>query len=146
MKFRTSMLTTALCLVSSAVLAADVKTPVKPGKWETTIQMEMPGMPTMPAHSYTHCVTPEDAAKAENTIPRMQKESKCVFDDVKIDGKTVSWKVTCPQPNGAKMTGSGQVTYTGEGDSYKGDMHMTMPQVGEMTTHFTGKRVGECDK
>ncbi len=142
MKLRTAMILAA-GLFAFPLLAAVQKTPVKPGKWEVTTQMHMTGMPEMPAHTYTHCVTPEDAAKAENTLPKMQKDSPCMLQDVKVDGQTITWKVSCDTPNG-KVTGDGKVTYDAEGTNYKGEMHVTMPQR-EMDSTFVGKRIGPCD-
>lgn len=142
MKLRTALIL-ATALVALPLLAVD-KTPVKPGKWQITTQMHMSGMPDMPARTSTNCVTPEDAAKAENTLPKMEKNSPCMMQDVKVDGRTITWKVSCDMPNGGKVTGDGKVTYDSEGTEYKGEMHMTMPQ-GEMNSTFHGKRIGPCD-
>ena len=142
MKPRTAMTLAAVCLIALPLIAVE-KTPVKPGKWEVTTQLHMAGMPEMPAHTYTHCVTPEDAAKAENTLPRAQKNSPCMMQDVKVDGRTITWKISCDE-NNVKVTGEGKVTYDAEGENYKGEMHVTMPQ-GEMHSTFVGKRLGPCD-
>lgn len=140
MKLRTTIILAVVCLVAFPMMAADTPSPIKAGKWEMTVQADMPGM-SMPARTFTKCITPEEAAKAENAVPEMRKESKCKLSDVKVDGKTISWKVNC---EAQQMTGEGKITY--DGDSYSGAMHMKMTQGQEMSMKYSGKRIGECDK
>lgn len=111
---------------------------MKPGKWEITMQMDMPGM-QMPPRTLTKCVTPEDAANVETAIPRGRNDSSCKLSDVTVDGNTVGWKMNCEE---RKVTGDGKITY--EGDAYSGEMHMKTPDH-EMTIKHSGKRLGECD-
>ena len=136
MKFRTL----AVCaLVLALALPAFAETsPVKPGKWQFSMQMEMPGMPfKMPPVKFTHCVTEEDAKSA---IPQNQKDKDCKIGDYKVNGNTVTWTVECPKQ---KMKGEGQITY--ENDSMSGEMKMNADGQ-EMSSKYTGKRLGDCDK
>ena len=97
--------TLAVCLFAFSALAADApKNPMKPGKWEITTQMDMPGM-QMPARTFTKCVTKEDAENAENAIPRGRQDSSCKLSDVKVEGHTISWKMNCAE---RQMTGEGR--------------------------------------
>jgi len=130
----------AICVfVCGFATAADApKNPMKPGKWEVTMQMDMPGM-QMPPRTITKCVTKEDAASVESAIPSGRNDSGCKLSDVTVDGNTVSWKMNCEE---RKVTGEGRMTY--EGDAYTGEVHMKTPDH-EMTIKHTGKRVGECD-
>lgn len=113
--------------------------PQKAGKWQTTVKVEIPGMPMqMPAITHEVCVTPEEAEKPQP--PRSQRQQDCTISDYKIDGNTVSWKMTCPKSN---MTGEGKMTYSG--DSFEGLMKAKMGDQ-EVTTHYSGKRLGDCDK
>jgi len=76
--------TLAVCLLATSAFAADApKNPMKPGKWEITTQMDMPGM-QMPPRTFTKCVTKEDAANVENAIPRGRNDSSCKISDVKV--------------------------------------------------------------
>jgi len=122
-------------------VVAFAASPVKPGKWTTTMQMEMPNMPMkMPPVTVTHCVTKEDAENPEKYVPQQRsKNNDCKVSDFKIDGNTVTWKMACEKQ---KMTGEGKITYSS--DSYDGTMHMNMPN-GEMTAKYTGKYLGACD-
>lgn len=140
MKPRTVIVPAAVCLFALPLLAADTPSPMKPGKWEITVQMEMPGGMSMSPRTITRCVTKEDAANAEKTLPTMRNESECKISDVNVDGKTVSWKINCEKQ---QMTGEGKITY--ENDTYSGEMHMKMPEH-EMSMKYNGKRVGDCEK
>jgi len=130
----------AICVsVCGIATAADApKNPMKPGKWEITTQMDMPGM-QMPARTFTKCITKEDAANVESAIPRGRNDASCTLSDVKVDGNTVSWKMNCEE---RKVSGEGKITY--ENDAYSGEMHMKTPDH-EMTIKHSGKRVGDCD-
>jgi hypothetical protein len=111
----------------------------KAGKWQITIESEMPGMPMkMPPITMTHCVTPEQAENPEP--PKGNKSDDCKISDYKIDGNTVSWRMSCEKQ---KMTGKGNITYSP--DSYEGEMRMN---TGEMviTQKYHGKYLGACDK
>jgi hypothetical protein len=137
MTFRRLAIVAALCALPAVTFAAS---PAKVGKWQITTQMEMTGMPMkMPPVTFTHCVTKEDAEKAESYVPQQRKNSDCKYSDMKIEGNTVSWKMTCEKQ---KMTGEGKITYTE--DSLDGAMHMTMEQ-GEMNVKYSGKFLGACD-
>jgi hypothetical protein len=127
-------------VVSTLALPLFAGNLAKPGRWQTTIQMEMTGMPMkMPSRTVFTCVTKEQAEKPENLIPKSgDKRGGCTYTDVKVDGSTISWKMTCE--NG--MAGEGKITYGG--DSFDGSMHMKM-QDKEISATYAGKFMGECD-
>src|SRR5260221_11002334 len=136
MKLRNIVLSAIVCSLALPVMAA---TPIaKAGKWESTVQMEMPNMPMkMPPHTMTVCVTKEQAENAENLIPKSgDNRGGCTYTDVKVDGSTMSWKMTCEKSG---MTGSGTVTY--HGDSYEGSMQMKMGDR-DMSARYDGKFLG----
>jgi hypothetical protein len=139
MKLRNIVLSAIVCSLAIPVMAAD---PIaKAGKWEATIQMEMPNMPMkMPAQTFTTCVTKEQAENAENLIPKTgDKRGGCTYTDIKVEGSTVSWKMTCEKSG---MTGSGSTTY--HGDTYEGSMQMKIHDQ-DMSGKMTGKFLGACD-
>jgi hypothetical protein len=139
MKLRNIVLSAIVCALALPLLAA---TPIaKAGKWESTIQMEMPNMPMkIPAQTVATCVTKEQAENAENLIPKTgDKRGGCTYTDVKVEGSTVSWKVVCEKSG---MTGSGSMTY--HGDTYEGSMQMKMRDQ-DITGKMTGKFLGACD-
>jgi hypothetical protein len=130
----------AIALLPTVAFAAG---PAKAGKWEVTSQTEMTGMPTkMPPHTSTYCLTKEEAENPEKLAPEQQRRNgDCKRTDFKVDGHTVTWKVTC-EKSGTK--GEGHVTYSSE--SYTGAMHIAMPNGGEVNVKMSGKYLGACDK
>jgi hypothetical protein len=136
----TLMAVLGLAVVMAAVAAQTPKSPQKPGKWQIKMEMEMPGMPMkMPPFTTEECVTEQDLADPQKSVPSDPK-SKCTVSDYKVKEKTISWKVDCPSQ---KSTGTGEITYTD--DSYTGAMKMKMPDR-EMSMKYSGKWLGACTK
>jgi hypothetical protein len=135
-----------IALYAGAVLlalpmVASAASPMKAGKWQVTMEMDMPGLPMkMPPQTFTHCVTKEQAEDPQQSLPKADPKSDCKVQDYKINGNKVTWKVECPK---TKMTGTGEATYAN--DSYTANIHMAMPDH-EMTIKSTGKRIGDCEK
>ncbi len=139
MKLRNLALFALVCALVVPAYAAPIG---KAGKWQMTMEMDMPGMPVkMPPVTFTHCVTKEQAENPEAAIPKNNRDSDCKYTDVKVDGGTVSWKVECAK---SKMTGTGQVTYNG--DSYTGKADMKMAGDREVHAKYAGKYLGACDE
>lgn len=137
MKVRTLLLCAVVLAAALPTFAAD--SPMKPGKWQVTIQSDIPNMPfKMPPITMTTCITPEQAANPEP--PKDKKNSDCKISDYKLDGNTVTWKMNCEKQ---QMSGTGKITYSAE--SYEGVMKMQMGDT-EMTQKYTGKLLGACDK
>lgn len=132
-----------LLLPCIAATAIGAQTPMRPGRWEVVMQMQMPSMPVqMPEMKTTQCITPEQLEKDPTSgLPRgVQKNpNACTMSDYKVSGNTVSWKMSCSGPQA--VSGSGELTF--DGDSYTGTMQMAMPQ-GQMSMKMTGKRLGDC--
>lgn len=110
---------------------------VNPGKWEITTKTKMAGMPQQ-SMTHTQCVTKDDM------VPMGEGANQnCQVKDIRINGNTVSWKITC-SGQGGQMDGTGQVTY--RGDTMDGTMRMVIKGVDmEVTNHITGRRIGACD-
>jgi hypothetical protein len=133
------MRTLALCALAFALALPTFASPMKAGKWQITIQMDMPNMPMkMPPMTMTRCVTQAEADKPEP--PKAKKDDDCAISDYKLTGNTATWKVECKKQN---MTGTGQMTFSA--DSYEGVNQFKMNDV-EMTQKFTGKYLGACDE
>jgi hypothetical protein len=132
----------AVFVVTAITIA---QSPVRPGQWEVTMQMQIDGSPIqMPAMKSTRCITPEDAKDPSRAMPmgpegRGGQKSDCKVSDYKLSGNTASWKTVCTSPQ--PMTGSTEMTFAD--DSYSGTMKMDSPQ-GPMAMKMTGKRLGDC--
>lgn len=132
-----------LCGVGGLVLAGQGH-PMRPGRWEITMQMEMPNMPMkMPETKMTQCVTPEQlkdpAAAMSGGGPGGKPNPACKVSDYKTSGSTVSWKMACPPPQA--VDGTAEMTF--KDDSYTGNMTMKTDK-GTMTMKVAGKRLGDC--
>lgn len=114
---------------------------VQVGEWETTVKTEMSGMPmAIPPMTHRHCLREEDL------VPKTQDPSQdCKLLEHNIDGNTVTWRIEC-EAQGTKTSGTGKIVYAG--DTYKGQIDMTMQQAGappmNMTQTLEGRRIGEC--
>ncbi len=134
----------------SAVLGAQGSGPRRDGNWQITTQMEMPGLPQqMPPMITTQCITKEDAADPQKSLPQRPQRGatpeQCKVSDYKVDGSKITWSLKCEGPNA--MTGAGETIY--KGDTYTGTMIMNMSQNGQpmaMTMKLSGKRLGDCTK
>jgi hypothetical protein len=130
-----------LALVAIAVVAAQGPTPMKPGRWEVSTQMQMANMPMqMKPTTTTSCVTAAQlAVDPTGGMSTGPQGGACKATDVKVVDNTVTWKMACA--GATAMTGDGELTFVG--DTYSGSIKSKMAQ-GEMTIQLAGKRLGEC--
>jgi len=131
------------CLVAASWIVS-AQGPRRDGRWEVTMEMEMPGMPMkIPAVKSVQCVTKEQADDPNQSVPKGQqgKDSDCKVSDYKVVGNKVTWTMTCTGKNA--MTSTGEMTYTG--DTYTGVMKTKTGET-EMTMKYAGKRLGDCTK
>jgi hypothetical protein len=143
MNLRIATVVGAVLALSMAAFAQNVR---RDGKWEITMEMDMPGLPPgMPPVVTTQCITPEEAADPQKMAPQMGRGGRgagnCTVNDYKVDGNKVTYSVKCEgqQP----MSGKGEYIYAA--DSYVGVMTMDMAR-GTMKMKSTGKRLGDCVK
>ena len=140
----TSRLAVVLTLLGVSAVALIAQGGIRPGRWETSMQMEMAGSPVqMPPMKTTRCVTPaeaKDPSSLQSGPPGGRGgKSDCKVSDQKMSGNTISWKIACSSPDA--MTGTGEMTFAD--DSYTGTMKMNMAQ-GAMSMKMEGKRLGDC--
>lgn len=138
MRLRNAACVTVVVGLSVSALA---QAPRRDGRWEVKTEMEMPGMPMkMPAMTTTQCITKEQAADPQRSVPQGRGASNdCKVSDYKVTGNKVTWSMKCEGPEA--MTGTGEITY-GE-NTYEGLMKMER-QGQAMTMKYTGKRLGDC--
>ena len=138
---RPALVAAIVVLVTAVTTLA--QSPMRPGRWEVSMEMEMPGMPMkMPPMKTTQCVTPEqvkDPGKAIPTGPG-QNPNNCKMSDYKTTGNTVAWKMACEGPDA--ISGTGEMRFDGD-SKYTGVMTMTTGR-GNMTMKYAGTRLGEC--
>lgn len=136
---RKPLIVSVILLATVSFSLAGSKPNVKPGKWEVTTRMEMQGMQmNMPPMTHTQCITENDY------VPQTgQPGEECTITKTRVSGDTVTWTMHC-RGEGGEMNGTGTVTY--QGDSFKGEINMSMVPSGmSMTIYTDGRRIGSCD-
>lgn len=127
--------------------AADSVTAMRPGLWEMTTRMQMPGMPyQMPARTFRRCITQADLDK-NHGVPKPQThgDMTCTMANFTRSGNTLNYTMKCTGKDG-DMQFDGSTTMDSR-DAYHGTMHMTGTAEGhamDMTGKTQGKRIGDC--
>jgi len=117
---------------------------LQPGSWETSMTMEMAGMPARPPITTTHCIKADQVKDNQSLADSMQtnSKSKCKVADVKFESDKLSYSFTCD--SGA--SGTSELVFGGT--TYEGTTKISVPGHGNgpmtMTQHFKSKRVGDC--
>lgn len=134
---------------STAQLNA-LKGKIKEGRYSQKMDMEMGGIPGMPAgmgkQSFTieNCVSDSDIEKGD--LGRREKGAPdCQVRDVKVTASSASYKMACKGEQDMTM----DVAIAFAGDSYRMTMKSTMDIGGQkMTSNMTvdAKYLGPCKK
>ena len=117
--------------------------PRQDGQWEVKIEMDLPGMPSMPPQTQTTCITPEDAADPQKAMQAgvPGDQANCKIGDYRATGSKVTWSLKCEGP--IPLSGTGDFTYVG--NTYTGSFKADM--AGQtLTIRYSAKRVGDCKK
>jgi hypothetical protein len=142
-----AMSVVAVALVLGAAAAIAQTSPIRPGRWEVTMQMQMANSPIqLPEMKTTQCVTPEQIKDPASALPQAAGagrggQTDCKVSDYKVSGNTATWQMSCTKPQA--ITSAGEMTFTA--DTYNGTIKSNMAQ-GEMTMKVAGKRLGDCEK
>src|SRR5687767_5443188 len=98
------IITPALVTILAAAAPVVAQTPIRPGRWEVTMQMQMPNMPmAMPEMKSTQCVTPEQVKDPASTLPSGPQGGRganqdCKVSNYKVSGNKVTWQMACSKP------------------------------------------------
>ena len=126
----------AILLLSASIVFAGSDVNMNEGLWEITSEVKMSGM-SMPPSTHTQCITKDDLVPQ-----KAQPGQECQVTNIQCQGDTVTWEIEC-SGQGRLMKGTGRITYNG--DSFVGQMKMTMPDQGmKITTNMKGRRIGDC--
>jgi hypothetical protein len=124
-------------LVLATVPAVAVAAGMKPGNYEYTTKMEMPGMPfAMPAMTMKHCLKQEDIDK--NRQYNSDQNKDCEVKNLKQAGSKTTFDLACKDGT----TGNAEYNVTDSGMTGK-----TVMKTGDgqnMTMNMTAKRLGDC--
>ena len=141
-----AMSVAAVVLVLGAAAAIAQTSPIRPGRWEVAMQMQMANSPVqLPEMKTTQCVTPEQIKDPASALPQAAGgrggQTDCKVSNYKVSGNTATWQMSCTKPQA--MTSAGEMTFTA--DTYNGTIKTNMAQA-EMTMKVAGKRLGDCTK
>ncbi len=135
-----------LSLFASPVTAlADSNYSVKPGKWEITVTMLMPGMPfTPPPRTFRQCVTPEQASLSMKKQMQKTQKSGCEVESFDFAQGEGHWKVSCHGRHAA--SGEGWVTINSDKTRYTTKTEITLHDTGGGTMTIKGDAswIGNC--
>ena len=150
-------------LVIFAVGSAHAADAIKAGKWEFSVQAQMPNLPKLPPGvqlppginigpkgvnvTRTSCVdsaTPMPADMHQSN----QQHGQCKVAKLDSSGGTVRWESTCTQPSdGTTVHSEGVAHY--DGDAMTADVKTIVTSPGgapnATTQHVIGHYLGPCD-
>ncbi|MGH8539110.1 MAG: DUF3617 domain-containing protein [Stenotrophobium sp.] len=133
----------ALALIVTPALAL-----AEPGymmQMNTTVKMEMPGMPSGNMPAQTHSSKICTSVKKPDMSKVMHGNKDCVISDYEKVGDTISYHMTCS--GHMHMQGDARMQMKADGGMH-GHMHMigTSPSPKmDMDMTFDGTRIGSCD-
>jgi hypothetical protein len=127
---------------------------IKPGKWQTTIQVTdlkmsgpaVAGMPAMPKPApvtMTMCMTPEQASKGPGELLKNAKADCTATRNVYSGGK-LDVAMTCKMPGGDTMSTKTSGTYSPTEMTTDAEVEMTGRMSMSQKVHTEAKRIGDC--
>jgi hypothetical protein len=133
-------------ILATPLSAAPDEELVRPGMWEISSTMELPGnAQARPEDRHTHCFTKEEVAginaKKEammTTTGSSSADRNCTVKDLKYEGNRATWNTVC----GSEITVHSDLVF--HGDSLEG---LVSTGSGDDVVKVTmkAKRTGECD-
>jgi len=125
---------------------------IKPGKWQTTVDVTdfkmtggpagMPAMPKPKPVTMTSCLTPEQANKGPAELLKNAKADCTATRNVYENGK-MDVAMTCKTPSGT-MTTKSTGTYSPTEMTSDAEIEMTGSMSMSQKVHTVAKRIGEC--
>jgi Protein of unknown function (DUF3617) len=141
MRIRTFLgLTGALTFVG-AVVAQTVN--LRPGQYEMTVELNMPGGQKMAPIKQTDCITADDLKDFTKAFQDPDFAKTCKVSGYTATASKVTFNTDCTE-DGQRMTGKTEMNFTSE--SFTG---LTTTKDGDgnvITMKMSGKRIGECPK
>ena len=146
--------------VANAVAGSEVL--MRPGKWETTMKMDMsglPGMANMPPEvakqmqaamnrtvTTSSCLTPDQVKKPGPEV-FAGADKRCTYDHFQMAGGKIDAKMTCKE-GGTSSTMTMTGTYSADHYTAQNSVEVSEGSGHGMVTKATidARRVGDCDK
>ena len=139
--------------ISTAAFAAgpfdQFKGKMKEGMYETTMEMEIPGLPAGMGKQnmkFQNCVTAQDIEGGKVGKGKDARDhTNCEVKNFNMSGNTATYTTVCK--GSPEMTADTKITFNDAG--YKMDMKMAMKEGGQVTNmsqRMDGRYVGPCRK
>ena len=132
-----------LVALSSLLPLAAQSIALRPGSYEATMDMEMPGGAKMPPHKATQCITADDLKDFSKAFGDPDFAKSCKVSDYKVAGSKLTFSMDCTM-DGLRMKGTTEMTFTS--DTFNGVTKTTDDKGRTMVMKTSAKRVGECAK
>ena len=99
----------AIALASAAI--AWSQTSMRPGEYEITVEMQLPGIPGAQKATQTNCLSDEEARDFQSLIVgEMGGIEGCTFSNVQTSGSKITWDTKCDD-----VTGASELTFVSDG-------------------------------
>ena len=93
---RAKQILAAIALLALAATAAWAQLALRPGKYNVTMELTLPGAPISNTQEDTDCLTPEDAKDLVKAMMReLTSESSCSASNVKQAGNKLTFDAAC---------------------------------------------------
>jgi Protein of unknown function (DUF3617) len=130
----------AIALVASALPLLAQTISLRPGNYETTMEMEMPGGMKVPPMKNTQCITAADLKDMSKKLLEGEGTG-CKVSEYKVVENRITFNAVCKEAN-ATMTMAADMTFTT--DTYTGIVKAKDDKGMSMTMKSAGKRIGDC--
>lgn len=131
-------------LIPGAARAAEA---VKAGKWQFTTQMQLPASQSAAGgQSVTGSGQPMTRTACIDAVHPIPVEAQCKLDDMRQNGGTVTWAMTCNMPQGP-VHSTGSARYADDTMTATLTARVLGPngQPADAPGRITGRYLGPCD-
>jgi Protein of unknown function (DUF3617) len=126
---------------------------LRPGRYEVTSELSLPGRPTMPPRKDVNCLSAKDLADLSTALVKEKASETCKVTRQQATASGWTFTRVCTAGHGGtEVTYSGEVSIT-SAESYHAVIHMkgsagaaTNPLFQGSTVTITATRVGECSR
>jgi hypothetical protein len=137
----------SLALAGAVFPVAWAADEIKPGKWQFTTQMQLPGAPqSVPGQASSGGNAPMNRTACIDAANPIPAESQCTLDRVDRRGALVTWAMTCNSLRGP-IRSAGSARYAG--DTMQATLTARIPgpdgQPADAPGTITGRYLGPCD-
>ena len=140
MKRRKASLLVATTVLASAAIA---QISLVPGRYEVTVEMQLPQAPAPMTFNSTDCITADDARDIGELMTKeiAASDEDCEISNLEVTDTKIAFDSMC-SVGGAPATGHADITFGA--DSWNGVMTTQLGGGATLTAKMSGKRVGEC--